>query len=228
MAGRLADRLTDRLGSTQVFMDVDTIEPGADFAATIVREVASCDVLIALIGPTWSTIADRQGRRRLDDPDDFVVLEIRTALEREIRVIPVLVDDAIMPDRYDLPEGLQGLARRNAIRLDHETFRSDIATLLDAVNLILSTLAQKAVESTVATAGTATEKQKFQWAKRVAGKGTVTIRGGFLVMGGGAILTVLGYLFLINILMALGIPLAVVGIIMQVVADLRNMSEGHS
>jgi TIR domain-containing protein len=56
IAGRLADRLTDRLGSTQVFMDVDTIEPGADFAAAIAREVASCDVLIALIGPTWSTI----------------------------------------------------------------------------------------------------------------------------------------------------------------------------
>jgi hypothetical protein len=58
-------------------MDVDTIEPGADFTTAIAREVSSCDVLIALIGPAWSTIADTQGRRRLDDPDDFVVLEIR-------------------------------------------------------------------------------------------------------------------------------------------------------
>jgi WD40 repeat protein len=139
IAGRLADRLTERLGSTQVFMDVDTIEPGDDFAAAIAREVASCDVLIALIGPTWSTITDRRGRRRLDDPDDFVVLEIRTALEREIHVIPVLVDGAVMPDRDDISEGLKGLARRNAVRLDHETFRSDVIPLLDAVERILPT-----------------------------------------------------------------------------------------
>ena len=133
IAGRLADRLIERLGSAQVFMDVDTIEPGADFAAAIAREVASCDVLIALIGLTWSTITDQRGRRRLDDPDDFVVLEIRAALEREINVIPVLVDGAVMPNRNGLPERLRGLALRNAIRVDHETFRSDVVTLLDAV-----------------------------------------------------------------------------------------------
>jgi TIR domain/NB-ARC domain len=139
IAGRLADRLTERLGSTQVFMDVETIEPGDDFAAAIAREVTSCDVLIALIGPTWSTITDRRGRRRLDSPDDFVVREIRTALEREIHVIPVLVDGAVMPDRDDI-SGLKGLARRNAVRLDHETFRSDVVPLLDAVERILPTL----------------------------------------------------------------------------------------
>lgn len=151
IAGRLADRLIERLGSTQVFMDVDTIEPGAGFAAATVREVASCDVLIALIGPIWSTIADPRGRRRLDDPDDLVVLEILAALERGIRVIPVLVDGAVMPDRYDLPQGLQGLALRNAVQLDHETFRTDVATLLDAVERILATLAQKTAEPTVGT-----------------------------------------------------------------------------
>ncbi|MFL6149259.1 MAG: toll/interleukin-1 receptor domain-containing protein, partial [Pseudonocardiaceae bacterium] len=105
IAGRLADRLTDRLGSTQVFVDVDTIEPGADFASVITQAVGSCEVLIALIGPTWSTITDQRGRRRLHDPDDFVVLEIQAALEREIHVIPVLIDGAVMPNRYDLPEG---------------------------------------------------------------------------------------------------------------------------
>jgi TolA-binding protein len=115
-------------------------------------------VLIALIGPTWSTITDRRGRRRLDDPDDFVLHEIRAALEREIRVIPVLVDGAVMPDRYDLPEGLQGLARRNAVRLDHETFRSDVTTLLDAVERILPTLAQKAAEPTVRTGARAADR----------------------------------------------------------------------
>jgi len=146
IAGRLADRLCEWLGSTQVFMDVDIVEPGADFAATIAREVASCDVLIALIGPTWLTITDRRGRRRLDDPDDFVVLEIRAALERGIRVIPVLVDGAIMPDRYDLPETLQSIARRAAVPLDHETFRSDVAALLDAIDRILPAPTQKAAK----------------------------------------------------------------------------------
>jgi hypothetical protein len=151
IAGRLADRLAERLGSMQVFIDVDTIEPGSDFTATIVREVASCDVLIALIGPTGSTITDPRGRRRLDDPDDLVVLEIRTALEHGILVIPVLVDGAVMPSRYELPEGLQNLALRNAVRLDHETFRTDFVTLLDAVERARPHLLQKPAEPTVAT-----------------------------------------------------------------------------
>jgi TIR domain/Tetratricopeptide repeat len=157
LAGRLADRLADRLGSTQVFMDVTAIEPGADFAAAIAREVAACDVLIALIGPTWSAIADQRGRRRLDDPDDIVVLEIQAALEREIRVIPVLVDGAVMPDREDLPYGVQDLARRNAVRVDHETFHSDITTLLDVVERSLPT-PQKAAGPTVRTDAGATDR----------------------------------------------------------------------
>lgn len=154
VAGRLADRLTDRLGPEQVFMDVDTIEPGADFTAAIAREVATCRILI---GPNWTrTTTAWRGRRRLDDPDDFVVLEIRAALERGIHVIPVLVDGAAMPDRDDLPEGLQGLARRNAVRLDHVTFRSDVTILLSAVDRILATPAQKATEPTAsANAGVA-------------------------------------------------------------------------
>jgi len=140
IAGRLADRLTDRLGPGQVFMDVETIEPGADFAAVIAREVGSCRTLIALIGPTWATTTNQQRRRRLDDPNDFVVLEIRAALERGTPVIPVLVDGARMPDEGDLPGTLQGLRQRQAARLDHETFPSDVTVLLNAVDRILSSL----------------------------------------------------------------------------------------
>jgi TIR domain len=106
IAGRLADRLSERLGREQVFMDVDTIEAGADFTAAIAREVASCNVLISLIGPTWLTKVNQRGQRKIDDSDDIVALEIRAALEREIRVIPVLVDGAVMPNREDLPKGL--------------------------------------------------------------------------------------------------------------------------
>ena len=116
LAGRLYDRLADRFGEGQVFIDVDTIEPGVDFAEEIFRAVAACKVLLAIIGPTWLIAADERGRRRLDDPDDLVRLEIEAALARGVRVIPILVEGAVMPAREDLPESLAGLARRNALR----------------------------------------------------------------------------------------------------------------
>src|SRR4051794_26427863 len=123
LAGRLYDRLADRFGEDQVFIDVDTIEPGVDFAEEIFRAVASCKVLLAVIGSTWLTATDERGRRRLDDPDDIVRLEVGTALVRGVRVIPILVDGAIMPTRQDLPESLAGLVRRNALLIRHESFR---------------------------------------------------------------------------------------------------------
>src|SRR5688572_23306247 len=97
VAGRLADRLTLRFGVERVFMDVDSIAPGADFTKAITEAVSRCDVLIALIGRQWTGVVDADGARRLDDPDDFVVQEIHAALERDIPVVPVLVDGATMP-----------------------------------------------------------------------------------------------------------------------------------
>ena len=97
-------------------MDVNAIEPGLDFAETIESAVANCDVLIALIGNAWAATIDDSGRRRLDDPDDLVTREIRAALDRNIRVIPVLVDGASPPEPADLPETLASFARRNATR----------------------------------------------------------------------------------------------------------------
>jgi TIR domain len=91
-AGWLFDRLADRFGGGQVFKDVDSIDPGDDFVEVITRAVGSCDVLLALIGGEWLTITDAHGRRRLDNPEDFVRLEIEAALERDVRVIPILVD----------------------------------------------------------------------------------------------------------------------------------------
>lgn len=149
IAGRLADWLIDSYGPEQVFIDVQTIEPGDDFATVIAREIASCRVLLALIGPIWLTTTDRWGLRRLDNPGDFVVLEIRVALERGIHVIPVLVDGASMPHRGDLPEELQGLVRRQAFRLDFDKFSSDITRLLDVVDRMLSNPSQKITKPTV-------------------------------------------------------------------------------
>jgi hypothetical protein len=138
LAGRLADRLADRFGERQVFMDVDAIQPGLDFAEEIFRAVTACQVLLAIIGPDWLTITDERGRRRLDDRDDIVRLEIEAALARGVRVIPILVEGAVMPGRDDLPDTLASLARRQALSLRHESFRSDTGRLVTAIEPILA------------------------------------------------------------------------------------------
>ena len=138
LAGRLYDRLADRFGEGQVFIDVDTIEPGVDFAEEISRAVATCKVLLAIIGPNWLTATDEQVRRRLDDPNDIVRLEIETALARDVRVIPILVEGAAMPGRQELPESLAGPARRNALPIRHESFRADAERLITALERALA------------------------------------------------------------------------------------------
>ena len=146
-AGRLYDRLADRFGDSQVFIDVDTIEPGVDFAEEIFRAVGACKVLLAVIGPDWLTATDERGRRRLDDPDDFVRLEIEAALARDVRVIPILVEGAVMPTRQDLPESVAGLARRNALLIRHESFRYDVGHLVTAIERVLAAPGTTAVSS---------------------------------------------------------------------------------
>jgi TIR domain len=116
-AGRLYDALSARFGDESVFMDVDTIDLGADFVQVLDEAVGSCHVLVALIGRHWLTAADEQGHRRIDDPRDFVGLEIQAALSRGIPVIPALVEGTRMPSRKDLPEGLVPLTRRQALEL---------------------------------------------------------------------------------------------------------------
>jgi hypothetical protein len=100
-----------------------------DFAQEIERAVGACDVLLALIGRTWTTITNERGHRRIDDPDDWVALEIRVALQRNIKVVPVLVDGAAMPRQDELPIALKDLSLRQAVRIDYETFRSDAEAL---------------------------------------------------------------------------------------------------
>jgi hypothetical protein len=138
IAGRLADRLVHRRGRERVFFDVETLEPGADFVQEIIEAVMGCAVLIAVIGPRWQALTDRVGRRKLDDPDDLVVLEIKTALERGIRVIPLLVDAAVMPTQDDLPASLHDLARRHAVVVEHNTFNSDVKRMIAAIENVVS------------------------------------------------------------------------------------------
>lgn len=122
VASWIRERLERYFGKERVFEDVYSIEPGSDFVREITSAVTSCVVLIAVIGDQWLTISDSDGRRRLDDPKDWVRIEIETALERNIHVVPVLVGRARMPQESQLPESLAGLARRQALELMPRTF----------------------------------------------------------------------------------------------------------
>jgi dipeptidyl aminopeptidase/acylaminoacyl peptidase len=141
LAGRLYDRLANRFGDERVFMDVDTIELGVDFARVINEAVSTCAVLLAVIGPNWVTATGEDGGRRLDDPDDIVRLEVGAALERDVRVIPILVEGAAMPRRHQLPESLAPLARRNALTVRHDSFRYDVDRLVTAIERVVEAAA---------------------------------------------------------------------------------------
>jgi hypothetical protein len=136
-AGRLYDRLHDRFPQNKIFIDVDSIDPGLDFVEAIEANVGACDVLIAVIGKRWLVAANGEGRRRLDNPEDFVRLEIGTALKRDIRVIPVLVEGVLMPQPGELPDDLKLLTRRNAIEVSHTRFSADSERLASAVERAL-------------------------------------------------------------------------------------------
>lgn len=117
----LAERLAGQFGDDAVFQDVESIRPGDDFAAKIEAGIGSCAVLLAVIGPRWLAEESDAGRR-LDDPQDWVRLEIESALRRGILIIPVLVDGARMPSASELPPSLQSLAGRQAETLSSASF----------------------------------------------------------------------------------------------------------
>jgi len=132
-AGRLYDRLSAHFGKGQVFMDIDQIAPGEDFVEVINRKVGACSIVIVLIGKHWLDAADAQRKRRLDDPEDFVRLEVAAALQRNVRVVPVLVGGAAMPRMQQLPEPLAVLSRRNAFEISDTRFHTDVDKLIEAL-----------------------------------------------------------------------------------------------
>jgi len=137
--GRLYDRLVAKFQKDDIFMDVDSIKPGVDFINILEEAVSTCDIFLAVIGPQWNTIVDANGARRLELWNDFVRIEIASALKTDKLVIPVLVGQARMPSPDDLPDDLKSLARRNAIELTHQRFGVDvdklITTIRDAMSL---------------------------------------------------------------------------------------------
>jgi hypothetical protein len=131
-------QLTQRIPDARIFMDLDSIEPGLDFAEVIGEAVNSSAVLVALIGRQWLTLTGEDGARRLDNPDDYVRFEVTTALERGVRVIPVLIDGARALRRQDLPAELHKLARLNAAKLSWDRYQDDADRLLDLIQRVLA------------------------------------------------------------------------------------------
>ena len=145
-AGRLYDRLAAHFGADRVFMDL-RMEPGVDFVKQIDEAVTSCEALLSLIGAQWLDMRDSHGRRRLDDPEDFARLEAEAALARaDVRVIPVLVQDAKMPAAEELPESLAPLARRHAIELSDERWDYDVGRLIEVLDRTLGPGVESPVE----------------------------------------------------------------------------------
>lgn len=148
-AGRLETDLCRQLGpDTRVFMDVDGIPAGSDFARYIDATVGSCDALLAVIGPGWLKATDEQGLRRLDDPSDFVRLEIEAALRRGIPVIPTLVDAVPLPRHEELPPSLAKLTTRQAVQMDNRNWEAALNRLVRDVGGDLSAGPPRLVPST--------------------------------------------------------------------------------
>jgi hypothetical protein len=129
-AGRLGDRLALELGRDSIFIDVDGIPLGTNFVRRLTDEVNSCDALLALMGPKWLDACDDNGNRRINNPNDFVRIEISAALRRDIPVIPILLNGTKIPRADRLPPDLQELVVRSALDVRHQSFHSDVARLV--------------------------------------------------------------------------------------------------
>jgi len=135
MTGRIYDKLETVFGSNKVFRDIDDIAAGQDFRVKLANEIDNCDILLVIIGPKWESITDANGKRRLDDENDFVRLEVEAGLKRSDKiVIPVLVDNAPMPNPASLPESMRELCYRNAISIRQDPdFHRDTEKLIQEI-----------------------------------------------------------------------------------------------
>jgi hypothetical protein len=166
--GRLSEHLRERFGPESIFMDIDTIQPGADFTEALQTAVSSCDVLLAIIGPEWATVTDKSGKPRLEDPTDWVRTEIATALTRKIRVIPVLVGGASVPTINLLPDDLDTLAQRQAHELTDKRWGYDVEQLVKTLPA-----ARQRPPTQLEVTPTASSTGQFKWV--VIGVLTVTL-----------------------------------------------------
>jgi len=135
-AGRFYDMLVGHFGISSVFMDIDSIPLSSDFVSEIQREIKQYDVFLALIGPRWHSDIDEDGNRRIDNPNDFVRIELETAINNGLRIVPILIQDAEMPHPNDLPSSLEKLFHFNAVIIRHDRFMSDVSKLIEAIESV--------------------------------------------------------------------------------------------
>ncbi len=136
-AQHLCKEIAGKFHRRRVFFDIDDIKPGVDFRDTIVEKISECDVMLVMMSKEWINVS-QVGRRRLDDPDDTVRLEVETALERNIPMIPVLLDSASMPREAELPPKMKSLARKNAVSVrSGQDYENDVARLIDGIKIHL-------------------------------------------------------------------------------------------
>ncbi|MDJ0703482.1 MAG: toll/interleukin-1 receptor domain-containing protein [Leptolyngbyaceae cyanobacterium MO_188.B28] len=136
--GRIYDYLEGHFGREHVFKDVDSIPLGVNFREYLDQEVGRCKVLVAVIGPTWLTVVGADGKRRLESPEDFVRIEIESALRRKIPVIPLFVNNAAMPNKAELPGELKALPDWQSMVIRHDPdFRRDVKKLIQGIESIM-------------------------------------------------------------------------------------------
>jgi hypothetical protein len=134
-ARALSNDLISRLGENSVFMDVDSIALGRDFRSVLQETTASCDLMLVLIGKNWADAKDESGRTRLENPEDYVRLEIEAALKRNIPVTPVLVQGAQMPGPEQLPIEIRDLGYRNGFEISNNRWGSDVREMMRRLGL---------------------------------------------------------------------------------------------
>lgn len=137
-ARALFERLSREFGASEVFIDLDGIDVGVDFVSLLEEQLRGCRIMLVLIDPAWATATDKNGRRRLDKENDFVRIEVATALRRGVHVAPILVDGAGMPETQSLPDELMAIRRRQALELDFRRFDSEVGKLTSVIRRILA------------------------------------------------------------------------------------------
>lgn len=128
-SGRLKDKLEQIFGKENIFYDVETLEAGLNFDQSIAKALNESKVLLAMIGPHWMKVSDPKGVLRLHKPEDWVRKEIAEALRRGLRVIPILVNGAEMPDSEVLPDDLKELSLKHAQELTSSRWNYDVGEL---------------------------------------------------------------------------------------------------
>jgi eukaryotic-like serine/threonine-protein kinase len=166
--GRIYDRLVAEFGKAQVFKDVDSIPLGQDFRGHLNTIVSECGVMLAIIGPRWTDASSKAGQRRLEDPDDFVRIELEAALARDIPVVPVLVAHAPIPLASELPASLASMAFRQSIEVRPDPdFHNDATRLVTSLRGILdpttAAAEQPAATITPPAAATGIQRGRLGW-----------------------------------------------------------------